>query len=251
MEERHHSLRRASAIVGIVLWVGWMVPPLSSGARHYEFAQALQYAVFTFVAPVLIAVGAPWRAVRWASAALDGTRRGDARIERHNRSSGQRRLIARSAVLVLIAILWRVAPVVDALVRHPLMVVLEALTLTGAALGVFIDLVDSPPLRARTARPMRIGVSAVVMWAVWIVAYLNGMSATSWYTVFAHHPGGLSLPADQQLSAGSIWLFSAASFVPIVFWNLMHWLQSEEDPSDELYRLVRDEKARGFFGTRD
>jgi hypothetical protein len=40
-------------------------------------------------------------------------------------------------------------------------------------------------------------------------------------------------------------------FVPIVFWNLIHWLQSEEDPNEEIIKLFRQEKEHGFFGSAE
>jgi len=30
-----------------------------------------------------------------------------------------------------------------------------------------------------------------------------------------------------------------------VFWNLVHWLQSEENPTDELNRMIRRERSIG------
>jgi hypothetical protein len=94
-------------------------------------------------------------------------------------------------------------------------------------------------------------MSAVSMWAVWVMAYLGAMSSNSWYPAFVHVAGrGVSLAADQQLSTGFMWLFSAASFLPVVFWNLIHWLQSEENPDDELNRMVRKERMFGVFNTK-
>jgi hypothetical protein len=42
-----------------------------------------------------------------------------------------------------------------------------------------------------------------------------------------------------------MWFLSAAAFLPLVFWNLVHWLQSEENPTDELNRMVRRERILG------
>jgi hypothetical protein len=46
-----------------------------------------------------------------------------------------------------------------------------------------------------------------------------------------------------------MWFISASAFMPIIFANLNRWLQSEEDPDEELYQLVRRDRSRGFFGT--
>jgi hypothetical protein len=93
-------------------------------------------------------------------------------------------------------------------------------------------------------------MSAIVMWAVWVTAYLMAMSHNSWYPTIHHFAGhGLSQSADQQISAAILWFMSAAAFLPVVFSNLNRWLQSEDDPDDELYQLVRQHRTRGFFGT--
>lgn len=233
-------------------------------ARRYEFVQSLQFCVFAFFVPSLLAVGAPWGRLGLAShetyavseqgerVSPVSLRRLDRLQMRRSNASGQSRAIFVGCVFAGLAIFWRVAPIVDGLVRYPWLTFIEALTLVVGGVVLFSDLVESPPLRPGAPRPVRIGISAIVMWAVWIVAYLDGMSHSSWYHAFHHYAGrGLSLAADQQLSAGGIWFMSAVVFMPIIFWNLVHWLQSEEDPNDELYRLVREERTRGFFGTRD
>jgi hypothetical protein len=72
------------------------------------------------------------------------------------------------------------------------------------------------------------------------------MSHSSWYQAFHHFAGhGISAAADQQFTAAAMWFLSAAAFLPLVFWNLVHWLQSEENPTDELNRMVRRERILG------
>jgi hypothetical protein len=42
-----------------------------------------------------------------------------------------------------------------------------------------------------------------------------------------------------------LWFVAAASFVPIIFWNAMMWLRTDEDPDAELLALERAERRRG------
>ena len=58
-------------------------------------------------------------------------------------------------------------------------------------------------------------------------------------------PGGLSAAADQQVATAVLWLVAAASFVPVIFWNAMLWLRTDEDPDAELLALERAERRRG------
>ena len=258
------AFRNFLAIAGFVIWFLCVLPPLASWARQYEFVQAIQYSVFAVLTPALLVTGAPWRWLGLATREAvvidaDGNVVSPEQPLFVNRLAmaragqpGQRRVVILAFVFVGFSIFWRTAPVVDALVRHAWLAVIESVCLVGAGVALWVDLVESPPFRPGVNRPFRIGVSAISMWVVWVLAYLVGLAHDSWYHAFHHVAGrGVSLSADQQLSAGMMWLWSAVAFMPIVFWNLIHWLQSEEDPDDELYRLVRDEKTLGFFGQKD
>jgi cytochrome c oxidase assembly factor CtaG len=159
------------------------------------------------------------------------------------------RAVLFAGCFLAVMILWRTPLGVNGIVRHPWLVLLEAVTLTPAGVFLWLELVESLPLVPRLTRPHRIAMAAVCMWTIWVMAYLVGLSHGSWYTAFAHHAGGgLSVSADQQLTTGVIWLISGCAFVPLVFWNLFRWLQSEEDPDQALSHLVRIERTRGGAG---
>ena len=252
-------LRQILALTGVVLFLVFNVPPLATWSTHYEFAEAIQFAVFAFVVPALLVTGAPWRGwgreKRLAAPVSPAEGVTLSRLDRlaHSRSSGshQQSAVVVAIVFAALSVLWRSAPAVDYLARHAWLSVVESLTLVVVGVALFSHLVQSPPLSPGVPRPYRIGIAAGVMWTAWVVAYLDAMSHSSWYDAYHHVAGrGVSLSADQQLSAGLIWFISAAVFVPIVFWNLIHWLQSEEDPNEELVQLIREERTRGFFGSK-
>ena len=253
-------LRSVLAVLGVAVWLVALVSPLASWARRYEFAQAVQFGLIAMVVPALLVTGAPWKRLGLASGEPlrvgdDGAiispstpRVMDRMAMRARRRSGHVHVFSVGILYLALIIGWRTVPAVNALVHHGWLVVVESLSLVAGGVWLWLTIVESPPVGASTTRPFRIGVAAVVMWTVWIIAYLNGMSQVSWYGAFVHVPGhGLSLFADQQLAAGSMWLLSAATFMPVVFWNLIHWLQSEEDPNEELTRLVREQRSRGTF----
>jgi cytochrome c oxidase assembly factor CtaG len=255
------TFRNWTVLSGLFLWILWYVPPFSTWATRYEFAQVSQFCSFAFLIPALLVTGAPWKKIGLAShevkhVAPDGSvelareenRFVDRVIFQRSIQENYRRFGGATVVFLGLVIFWRVAPVVDSVVRHAWLVVPESLSLIGAGIIVWSDLVESPPLSPSVTRPLRIGVATVTMWIVWILAYMDAMSHTSWYSVFHHVAGhGLSRDADQQLSAGAMWFLSAGAFMPVIFWNLVHWLQSEENPTDELRRLVREEKLFGAF----
>jgi cytochrome c oxidase assembly factor CtaG len=245
-----------------VLWAVALVPPVLSLTSEYEFAQSVQFCLFAIVVPALVVVGGPWRWLRLTSnepfrVDVDGRRISPAHPRPLDRwaqgrtsTSGYRRVVSLLIVFVAQAILWRSAPVVDALIRHPWFSAIESVSLVVGASFLWLELVESAPFRPTTSRPYRIAVSAIAMWTVWVIAYLMDMAQNSWYTGFRHVSSRLfSLALDQQVSTALMWFIAASAFLPIIFANLSRWLQSEEDPDEELYQLVRKDRSRGFFGT--
>lgn len=234
------------------------MPPVSSWAHRYEFMQAVQYSFFAIIIPALFVAGAPWRRLGLASREphvvdSDGKllsprelRVMDRLAISRSRVIGHAGAIALLVGFIAVAIFWRIAPVVDFTNQHLWMLIPESLSLIMVGCLFWLDLIESPPASPGVTRPFRIAMSAVAMWSVWVVAYLNAMSYDSWYRSFHHVMGhGVSLSADQQLTAGLMWALSAFAFLPVVFWNLIHWLQTEEDPSDELGRMLRQERSIG------
>ena len=257
--EAHETGRRVVLVLSIVLLVACLVPPLGTWSRRYEFVEALQFSVLAVVVPALAVIGAPWRLVGLATRPApphddDGswaTAIGSlGPIDRLGLGRGRHPDALRSAGFAVsflgVAVLWRVPVTVDALARHPWLAVVEAVTLVTAGVGLWLELVESPPLTPRLSRPNRVALAAIAMWLIWILAYLVGLSHASWYDAYAHHAGsGFSLSADQQLTTGVMWFVSGCAFVPVVYWNLIRWLQAEEDPDEEMHRLVRTERIRG------
>ncbi len=246
-------------VVAGLLLVAWLAPPLAAEARRYEFVEALQFSCFAIVIPALAVLGAPWA---WAG--LASARPQAADEDGHavppsvaagpvDRWAVCRRChpeVLRTAgfafVYLAVVVLWRTPLTVDALRRDPGLAAVEALTLAAAGVGLWLEVVESPPLTPRLPRPSRVAVAACTMWIVWILAYLVGLSHGSFYAGYPHHAGaGLSLSADQQLTTGVMWFVSACAFVPVVYWNLVRWLQSEENPDEEFHNLVRLERVRG------
>ena len=84
------------------------------------------------------------------------------------------------------------------------------------------------------------------MWAFWILAYVTGLSTHGFYGNFHHAAGGLSAAADEQIASAVLWAVASATFAPVIFWNALRWLQSEEDPDTELLALARADRRRGL-----
>jgi cytochrome c oxidase assembly factor CtaG len=245
--------------LGVLFLVAWLIPPLASWARRYEFVEALQFAFFAVAVPALAVTGSPWSLLGLASRTpqrldddgnplppSEALRPVDRLAKGRRRHPEVLRSVFFAGLFLAGAIIWRTPLTVNGLARHPWLVVVEAATLLAAGVGLWLELVESPPLTPRLSRPSRMALAAISMWTIWVLAYLVGLSQGSWYHAYSHHPGtGFSLSADQQLTTGMLWFVSACAFIPVVYWNLIRWLQSEEDPDEELHHLVRQERIRG------
>jgi cytochrome c oxidase assembly factor CtaG len=251
------DVRRRPLLIGaLVLLVGSLVPPCSSYARRYEFIEALQFSLLAAAVPALVVAGSPWRLLGLAArrppddtlTEIPPGRRGlmDVLAQGRCRHPEPLRSAVFGSLFLVMAIFWRIPPSVNALARHPWLVGVEAVTLVVTGVGLWLELIESPPLSPRLSRPKRVALAAVSMWVVWILAYLVGFSHGSWYVAYSHQSGhGFSLAADQQLTTGTMWLAFGGAFIPVIFSNLIRWLQSEEDPDEAMQALVRLERTRG------
>ena len=232
--------------VAAVLAVAVVVPPLFELARRYEVAEAVQFSVLAMAVPALIALGAPWgrMGLSHSAAAVGAGSREAGPVDQLAYARRRHPEFVRSALFLLAfmgsVVAWRTPAAVDAVSRgDPWLVAVEAATLVAVGLAFWLELVESPPLVPRSTRPVRAVMASLAMWTVWTVAYLVGFSSSSWYSGFHHTVGhGLSTAADQQLSTVVLWFVAAVVFMPVVFWNVLQWLRSEENPDVELHRLV-------------
>jgi len=249
------EVRLGCCALAVVLGVLAVVPPLYGLAQRYAFAETLQFSVFAIAVPALVALGAPWSYL--GLAAHRGPSSGPEAENSFDRLAyGRRRHpeLVRSAGFLLLfmgsAVAWRTPAAVDAIARNAWLILPESVVLVTVGVAFWLELVESPPLRPRSTRPVRAGLAAVAMWTVWTVAYLVAFSSASWYPAFNRSVGhGLSAAADQQFSTLVLWSVAAVAFTPVVFWNLLQWLRSEEDPDVELHRLVKEERRHALAPT--
>jgi cytochrome c oxidase assembly factor CtaG len=249
--------RRWLAVAGVALVAASLVPPVATLARQYVFAESAQFAVFAMAGPALIVLGAPWRFLRLSRAgegaaagalASEAASPGIAPLDRLAAIRRQQRSFLRAAAFLLVFIatclVWRLPPVVDALARHPILVVPELVTLLAAGIGLWLELVSSPPLAPRLPNPQRAAVAALAMWSTWAVAYALGFANHAVFGAYDRAGSGLSAVADQQIAVGLVWAVSAFCFMPIIFVTMLAWLKDSDDPDEELQRLARDEHQR-------
>jgi cytochrome c oxidase assembly factor CtaG len=230
------GLRRGLLLGAALVCVLAFVPPLSSWAGRYESGAVLRYGLWAIIVPSLAVLG-----TRWPSAAsLAGAR------VRHPEPVR----VAAFLVLDWVVMVWWFTPLaVRTTATDPWLVPVEALTLALAGAGLWLELVESPPLVPRSGAFRRAVLGALTMWFIWIEAYLVAMSQSGWYRNFSHVAGhGLSRAADQQVAAVVLWFIGTVVFVPVIFVNALRWLHGDEEPDAELRKLVRaDRRGVGPF----
>jgi cytochrome c oxidase assembly factor CtaG len=239
--------RTLCLVAAVIVAVLALVPPLATEARRAEYAAALQFSLLAIVLPALAALGAPWRLLRLASIGLPGERPrlADRLADRRRRHRELPWSLAFLATDLGVAIAWHAPGPVGTLGSHGWLAVIEGVALLAFGLGLWLELVSSPPLEPRSGHLRRVVLAAFSMWAFWILAYVTGLSNHGFYHNFHHAAGGLSAAADQQISSVVLWFVAAAAFIPVIFWNALTWLQSEEDPDTEFQTLARAERRRG------
>ena len=84
------------------------------------------------------------------------------------------------------------------------LVPVEALTLIVAGVGFWLELVESPPLVPRLGAFRRAVLGALMMWFIWIEAYLVAMSQSGWYrNLRAMWP--VTVSVERQISRWRPW----------------------------------------------
>lgn len=249
--ERPHDLtapwRGWCLLAAAVVVLACLVPPLSGTARRFQYGEALQFSLLALVLPVLVAIGAPWRHLGLARASeVDPPLLADRVADRRLRHRELSRSLAFIAADLGAVVAWHAPRAVADVSAHGWLIPLEGVTLLAFGLGLWLELVPSAPLVPRSSYLRRAVLSALAMWTFWILAYVLGLSNHAFYPNFAHAPGGLSAAADQQVASAVLWFVAAASFVPVIFWNAMMWLRTDEDPDAELLALERAERRRGM-----
>jgi cytochrome c oxidase assembly factor CtaG len=231
---------------GIALIVACLLPPLIVLARRYLFVESVQFCVFAMAAPALIVLGAPWRIVRRPRG---GTGLVDRLAAGRERRAPFISALGYLVTWVVICLLWRLLPVLDALARHPVLVVPEMLTLCATGTLLWLELVDSPPLAPRLAYPLRACVAALAMWSIWAIAYVLGFAAHSVLHAYDGAGSHLSPVADQEITAFLLWAAAGVCFIPVIFVTLLTWLKEGAEAAGEPGGRTAPAGVRGWGGS--
>src|SRR5262245_24775081 len=171
--------RAAAYQAGLLLALLAVVSPMGYWSYRFVWARDLQDVILAIVAPALIVLGAPWRPLS-RGLRLDGRLRrwdqqtagdaGDDDAARRNRSADWRAWpIAVAVAFCAIWWAWHLPALFDAALHSSAVYALEMASYLAAGVLLWLQLVDSPPLRPqlsplrRAALPLCVAASGTVL----------------------------------------------------------------------------------------
>jgi putative membrane protein len=254
---RPHRLARAAACqAGLLLALLAVVSPMGYWSYRFIWARNLQDVILAIVAPALIVLGAPWRPLS-RGLGLDGRlpRRdqrtaGDADdgdAARRNRPAGWRAWpIAVAVAFCAIWWAWHAPALFDAALRSPVVYALEVVTYLAVGILLWLQLVDSPPLRPQLSPLRRVGLllgvaaSGTVLGLIRV--YGSGLVYPA-YLGFRHHV--LSVISDQQVGGAVLWVIPLVPFSIVAVALAVGWLSEDESEATaaDFDRLLRRKSA--------
>jgi cytochrome c oxidase assembly factor CtaG len=138
-------------------------------------------------------------------------------------------------MFIALAITWRLPGTLATLAATPALALAEMATLVTAGAGVWLELTGGDAGIPQLTRPGRAAVAALSMWTIWIMAYITGMSRSSWPGGYGHPAArSISIAADQQIGVAILWAAPAICFTPVIYGLLIAWLGERDDPDREL-----------------
>lgn len=213
------------AAVALLTVVG--LPPLAGMAHRHIWAETLQFAVAAFGAGPLVALAAPVGLVRG---------RGRPRRPEGDGAQGWRVWAPAFGAFLVVTVGWRLPFGADAAASGPGWLALEVVTLTVGTWWLWAALVGSPPRPALVSRIGRVALGAVTAWSVWVFDWGVGFTAHPFYPSFAGSAGAVG---SQEIAVTVLWVVSAASLLPVIFTNLVGWLNADLRAGEDEMKLHR------------
>jgi len=212
--------------------------PLDDLVDRLFWVHMLQHVLLMMVAAPLLVLAAPWLPI-WKGLPL-GARKGLGRW--YVRSPGWRRVrrVAGWLAAPLVAwilfdvdlLAWHVPALYELTLHHQAVHELEHLSFLLLGVVFWLQVLDSPPLRARlgpSAGVLYVLTAATAAWALAVVLALAPSPLYPTYAELASRPGGLSALADQHLAAGIMWGPGSVPYALFVFVALYRWLATEDE----------------------
>jgi putative membrane protein len=211
--------------------------PIDDLADKLFWAHMLQHLLLMMVAAPLLVLAAPWLPI-WKGLPL-GARKALGSWYVRSRGWREVRRAARWLAAPLVAWIlfnvdlcaWHVPALYELTLRHQTVHELEHLSFLLLGVVFWVQVLDSPPLRARlgpSSGVLYVLTAATAAWALAVVLALAPSPLYPTYAELASRPGGLSALADQHLAAGMMWGPGSVTYAIFVFVALYRWLAADD-----------------------
>jgi len=235
---REARWRTASFYAGLAIVIVALEGPVDDNSSTLLWVHMLQHVLLLSIAAPLIALGAPWMSI-WRPLPL-GLRRAVARAVARSPALAPLRWLGRSlgspwpALVVCSAnlVIWHIPAVYDFALRHEGVHMLEHVTFIAFGVLLWIQMFESPPMRARLALSVRVYYVLAFDVVCWLLSLVLAFASHPLYPAYAHlahRPGGLSALADQQIAGGVMLGLGSLAATLYVFYGLYRWLGAPRD----------------------
>jgi putative membrane protein len=244
---RRELLREAAAFHGGLLCVlAALISPVAYWSATYIWVRGIQDLMLAFVAPPLIAVGAPWLALRagwqWphpdaaGRAASDSAAAGSTEQGSNAASTGpvrgSRRRPWATGVTIAFNVTWlgwHLPLLFDLALRSGAVRAAEYASYLGVGIAFWLQLIGSRPLRPRCGPLRRVGLILATTGAGTVLGMILVFGSGVLYPAYggaAHHV--MTVLDDQQLAGAIVWMGMLPPLIIAAVALLMRWLDDEE-----------------------
>jgi cytochrome c oxidase assembly factor CtaG len=251
--------RRAVAFqAGLLLAVLAVVSPIGHWSYRFIWVRNFQDVILAIAAPALIVLGAPWLPLRRGLGLAARDRRtagapaapgepGDGEATGQDWSPGWPALpIVVTVVFCVAWWVWHLPGPFDAAVRSPAVYALEMITYLAAGILLWLQLVESPPLRPQLPPLRRIALVLVLAASGMVLGLIRAYSPGVAYPAYLDFGRSVSaVVSDQQAGGAILWVIPLIPFSILAVGLAVRWLSEEEqEPSAaDFDRLLKHKSA--------
>lgn len=253
------QVRRAVAFqAGLLLAVLAVVSPIGYWSYRFIWVRNFQDVILTIAAPALIVLGAPWLPLRRGLGLAVRDRRaagapGAPREPGGSDAAGKDWSPGWPALPIVVTVMfcavwwvWHLPGPFDAAVRSPAVYALEMITYLAAGILMWLQLVESPPLRPQLPPLRRIALVLVLAASGTVLGLIRAYGPGVAYPAYLDSGrSAAAVVSDQQAGGAILWVIPLIPLSILAVGLATRWLSEEEsEPSAaDFDRLLKHKSA--------